>query len=332
MTQSKTERLIQAQLTHILDQIQSADVINQEVDALINTLSQQPISKLISLDNIQSIAKQYILSQPIHEHLLEQVTSQIQFAIFHPQNAQFKLQQLIPDATIDNIADYLSTQKNHREALIHRIFSNPAYAQMLSQTISHAINDYMENNMLTKKMPGVGGLMKLGKSVIERATDSNLDDALQGYLNKNINNLIAVSEKMANRHLNDQQVHQLIMQGWKSIRKQPISVVQKFVTTENINEVATVVSQTWEHLRQTDYIQTQINDGIAHWYDQHQHTPLATLMKDVNVDSAGIQQEVKNIVMPIIQQLISDGYIAARVEVLLRQFFESDVVSAILAE
>lgn len=332
MSQSKAERLIQAQLQHILDQIQSAEVVNQEVDALINTLSQQSISKLISLESIQSIAQQYILSHPIQEHLLQQVTSQIQCAIFHPQNAEFKLQQLVPDATVENIADYLSTQKQHREALIHRIFSNPAYAQMLSQTISHAINDYMENNVLAKKMPGVGGLMKFGKSVIERATDSNLDDALQGYLNKNINNLIAVSEKMANRHLNDQQVHQLIIQGWKSVRKQPISVVQKFVTTENINEVATVVSETWEHLRQTDYIRTQINDGITHWYEQHQHTPLATLMKDVNIDSAGIQQEVKNIILPIIQQLISDGYIATRVESLLREFYESDMVSAILAE
>lgn len=332
MSQSKVERLIQAQLQHILEQIQSADVINQEVDALITALSQQPISKFISLENIQSIAKQYILSHPIHEHLLQQVTSQIQFAVLHPENAKVTLQQLVPDATVENIADYLSSQKAHREALIHRIFRNATFAQMLSQTISHTINDYMENNVLTKKIPGVGGLMKLGKGMIERATDSNLDDALQGYLNKNINNIIAMSEKLANRHLNDQQVHQLIIQGWKTVRKQPISVAQKFVTSENINEVATVVSQTWEHLRQTDYITTQINDGVAHWYQQHQHTPLATLMHDVHVDSAGIQQEVKNIIVPIIQQLIANGYLATRVEPLLREFYESDAVSAILAD
>lgn len=332
MTQSKVEKLLQAQLKHILEQIQSADIINQEIDALIGTLAQEPISKFISVENIQSIAQQYILQHPIQEHLLEQVSSQIQFAIFHPQNAHVTLQQLVPDATVENIAQYLSSQKEHREALIHRIFRNATFAQMLSQTISHTVNDYMENNVLTKKIPGVGGLMKLGKGMIERATDSNLDDALQGYLNKNINNIIAMSEKLANRHLNDQQVHQLIIQGWKSVRKQPVSVAQKFVTVENINEVATVVSQTWEHLRQTDYIKAQINDGIAHWYDQHRHTPLATFMKDINLDSASIQQEVKTIIMPIIQQLISNGYISTRVEVLLRDFYDTDIVREILAD
>ncbi|MDR9778693.1 hypothetical protein RJJ65_39810, partial [Rhizobium hidalgonense] len=114
--------------------------------------------------------------------------------------------------------------------------------------------------MIAKKMPGMGSLMKMGKNVLERATDSNLDSALQGYLSKNINNLIAVSEKMANKHLNDQQVYQLIQQGWQSIAKQPVSTINEYISGDGIGNAAQVVSRTWDSLRSSEYIATQVKD------------------------------------------------------------------------
>lgn len=332
MAHPTAERLIEAQLQHILSLLQSGDQIIVEVNALIDALSSLPVSRLVTLDSLQSIAQQYILDRPLQAHLVEQIVSQVKFAINHPKNSETTLESLVPQDVVDNLARYLSSQKEHREALIHRIFSNPTYAQMLSQTISHAITDYMDNNVLTKKVPGVGGLMKLGKSVIEKATDSNLDDALKNYLSKNINNIIAVSEKMANRHLNDQQVHQLIIQGWKSIRKKPVSIIQQYVNNDGINEATLISTRTWDVVRKNPYVQAQVMDGIAHWYNSNQDTPLSTLLADVHLDKAMIEQEIRKLAMPVIQLLIDNGYIKARVEALLRQFYESDAVAAILAD
>lgn len=332
MAHPKAERLIEAQLQHILALLQSGDQIIVEVNALIDALSSLPVSKLVTLESLQSIAQQYILDRPLQAHLVEQIVSQVKFAINHPKNSETTLELLVPQDVVDNLARYLSSQKEHREALIHRIFSNPTYAQMLSQTISHAITDYMDNNVLTKKVPGVGGLMKLGKSVIEKATDSNLDDALKNYLSKNINNIIAVSEKMANRHLNDHQVHQLIIQGWKSIREKPVSIIQQYVNDDGINEATLISTRTWDVVRKNPYVQAQVMDGIAHWYNTQQDTPLSTLLADIHLDKAMIEQEIRKLAMPVIQLLIDNGYIKARVEALLRQFYESDAVTAILAD
>ena len=206
----KAEQLLQTQLQFILKQLQSEQTVVEETNALFAHLADKTIEQLISQDHLQTLISTQALDYPLQAHFTDQVVAQIQFALNHESNQQVNVADLVPEDSVEIVAQYLSSQKNHREAFIHRIFSNPAYAQMLSQTISHAINDYMENNMIAKKMPGMGSLMKMGKNVLERATDSNLDSALQGYLSKNINNLIAVSEKMANKHLNDQQVYQLI--------------------------------------------------------------------------------------------------------------------------
>lgn len=328
----KTEQLVQAQLQYILAQLESFDSVEQEVQALVEHLSSQPIEQLITLEHLQTLITSQALDHPLQAGLTQHIVSHIQFALQHPSNTEVKFADLVPTESVEAVAQYLSQQKDHREAFIHRVFSNPAYAQMLSQTISHAINDYMQNNVLAKKMPGMGGLMKLGKSVIEKATDSNLDSALQGYLNKNINNLIAVSEKMANRHLNDQQVYQLIKQGWNSVAEQPVSMVNHYVDAEGINSSAQLVSQTWDSLRHTDYIRNQVNDGVAHWYSQNKQQTLGTILNDVNVDITLIKQELQLVALPLIQHLIQQGYVAQRVEALLREFYQSDAVQAIFAD
>lgn len=328
----KAEQLLQAQLQFILKQLQSEQTVVEETNALFAHLADKTIEQLISQEHLQALISTQALNYPLQAHFTDQVVAQIQFGLKHESNQHIKVADLVPEDSVEIVAQYLSSQKNHREAFIHRIFSNPAYAQMLSQTISHAINDYMANNMIAKKMPGMGSLMKMGKNVLERATDSNLDSALQGYLSKNINNLIAVSEKMANKHLNDQQVYQLIQQGWQSIAKQPVSTINDYVSGDGIRSGAQVVSNTWDSLRSSDYIATQVKDGINHWYSNNKQHTLGKILRDLNVDAALIEQEIKLAVMPVIKQLIDDGYAAKPIENQLRAFYESSEVAAIFAD
>jgi hypothetical protein len=49
---------------------------------------------------------------------------------------------------------------------------------------------------MSKRVPGVGHFMKMGKSVLETVTDSNLNDTIGHYLQKNILKISQMSEKV----------------------------------------------------------------------------------------------------------------------------------------
>ena len=328
----RTEALIQAHLQQILNQLQSVETLSAEVDALMTWLSQQALSTLVPLARIQQLAQQYALDLPLTERLRDDVVSIIQNALDHPANQTTTLSEIIPADSVETVARYLSEQKQHRETLIHEIFSNPAYAKMLSQTISHAITDYMENNVIAKKVPGMGSLMKLGKSALESATNSNFDSALQQYLNKNINNIIGISEKMANKHLDDAQVYAIIKQIWQGISQQKLSKARQYAPAQTVQDSAVMVHDTWNHLRTTPFIQQQVMDGIAHWYARNQQRSPMDLLADLNVSADTIRTEIRHSALPIIQLAIDSGYPAQRIEALLRQFYASDVAQAILAD
>ncbi|MEC7119371.1 MAG: hypothetical protein VXW65_05665 [Pseudomonadota bacterium] len=326
----RTDALIQAHLQQSLTQLQSIDTLSSEVDAFMQWLDTQSISTLISLERIQHLAQIYALDHPLTDRLRDDVVSIIQNALDHPSNQTTQLADIIPTQTIETAARYLSEQKQHRETLIHEIFNNPAYAQMLSQTISHAITDYMENNVIAKKVPGMGSLMKLGKSALESATNSNLDSALQQYLNKNINNLIGISEKMANKHLNDAQVYAIIIQAWKKIGPQKISQLRQYAPAQTVQETAVMVHDTWNHLRTTAFIQQQVMDGIANWYSLNQARSPIAILADFNVSPQTIRTELQHSALPIIQLAVDSGYPAQRIEILLRDFYESEAAQQIL--
>ena len=329
---SRTDALIQAHLQHILTQLQSTETLSAEIDALMHWLSQQALSTLLPLARIQQLAQQYALDLPLTERLRDDIVSIIQNALDHPANQTTTLTEIIPADSVETVARYLSEQKQHRQTLIHEIFSNPAYAKMLSQTISHAITDYMENNVIAKKVPGMGSLMKLGKSALESATNSNFDSALQQYLNKNINNIIGISEKMANKHLDDAQVYSIIKQIWHTASQQKLSQARHYAPTQTVQDSAVMIHDTWNHLRSTGFIQQQVMDGIAHWYARNQNRSPIDLLADFNVTPDSIRQEIQHSAVPIIQLAINSGYPAQRIEALLRQFYHSDAAQAILAD
>ena len=91
-----------------------------------------------------------------------------------------------------------------------------------------------------------------------------------------------------------------------------------------------MVHDTWNHLRQTGFIQKQVEAGVAAWYSRNASRTVMDLLADVNVTADAIREELQNGVLPIIKQTIDSGYPAQRIEGLLRSFYESADAQAIL--
>ncbi len=329
---AQTQALINAHLEHILTQLVSSEFVHTEAQALMTHLGQTRVDSLLPRDTLHNLLKGQILDLPVSDGLRREIISVIQTALDHPANATTTWADLVPQTSVDKLIDYLAQQKTHRESLIHQVFRNPTYAQMLSQTISHAINDYMENNVLAKKVPGVGGLMKMGKSMLEKATDSNLDQALQQYLGKNISNLIGVSERMAKTHLTDQQVKKMLQQGWESLKNRPVSTLRQHAPAQTVEESGEMAQDLWNHLRQTLLAASQLQTGVMAWHDRNATRPLADLLTDLHITPELVQRALEPVVLPLVRHAIDSGYLRQRIEHSLRQFYESAPAQVLLSQ
>ena len=330
MSHPLTEQLIEAQLNFLDHEFAQADQIENEFLQFHQWFRKQNLQDVWSFEQIHQLIQKQILDTPASDFLIEQIAEHIRFALIHPVNDTATIEDIIPVATIDKLALYVASKSGHRKALIKRIVNNPSFSSILTQLIHHSIQDYIDNSVMNKKVPGVGRFMKMGKSVLESVTDTNLDDTVKHYLQKNIIKISQLSEQVLNHQFDDEKLYHLQANLWHKIKKVPVSVIRSYIEVNDLPKTVTLGHEIWDHLRQTDYLKQQVHDGVYAWYVRNQEHSFDLLLRDLNIDETLIQNELCQLLNPIIQKLISSQHLRQRARVHLEKFYYSNETLKIL--
>lgn len=324
------EQLIDAQLNFLDQSFSHNDTVATEFTHFYQWFRKQSLQQIWSFDQINTLLQKQILNTPASQFLIEQIAEHIKFALIHPANDSTTIAEIIPVLTIDKIAQYVASKQGHRQRLIYTMVNNPAFSAMISQLIQHAIQDYLDNSVIAKSVPGVSRFMKMGKSVLENVTDTNLDNAVSKYLQKNILKLSQMSETVLNQHFDDHKLYHFQANLWHKIKALPVSVLKNYVEVQDLPQTVAMGHEIWDFMRQSEYMKQQVHDGVYAWYVRNAERPFDLLLRDLNIDEALIQHELQNLLNPIVQQMIESGYIRERSRLYLEQFYYSSEALKIL--
>ncbi|UUS56848.1 MULTISPECIES: hypothetical protein [unclassified Acinetobacter] len=324
------EQLIDAQLNFLDQSFSHNDTVATEFTHFYQWFRKQSLQQIWSFDQINALLQKQILNTPASQFLIEQIAEHIKFALIHPANDSTTIAEIIPVLTIDKIAQYVASKQGHRQRLIHTMVNNPAFSAMISQLIQHAIQDYLDNSVIAKSVPGVSRFMKMGKSVLENVTDTNLDNAVSKYLQKNILKLSQMSETVLNQHFDDHKLYHFQANLWHKIKALPVSVLKNYVEVQDLPQTVAMGHEIWDFMRQSEYMKQQVHDGVYAWYVRNAERPFDLLLRDLNIDEALIQHELQNLLNPIVQQMIESGYLRERSRLYLEQFYYSSEALKIL--
>lgn len=324
------EQLIDAQLDFLDQSFSNAENVQAEFQQFYLWFRKQTLQDLWSFDQINQLIQKQILATPASAFLIEQIAEHIRFALVHPSNENTKIEDVISVLTIDQIAQYVASKSGHRQRLIKAVVNNPAFSAMITQLIQHSIQDYLDNSVIAKSVPGVSRFMKMGKSVLENVTDTNLDDAIAKYLQKNILKLSQMSESVLNQHFDDDKLYHFQANLWHKIKSMPLAVLKNYIEVQDLPRTVAMGHDIWDHIRQTDYLKQQVHDGVYAWYIRNQQHTFDQLLRDLNIDASLIEHELSHLLNPIIQQLISQDYLRGRARLYLEKFYYSENTLKIL--
>ena len=324
------EQLIDAHLNFLDQTFAQTGTVQTEFLNFYHWFRKQSLQQLWSFEQINTLIQKQILHTPASSFLIDQIAEHIKFALIHSINDSTKIADIIPVLTIDKIAQYVAGKSDHRQRLIKTVVNSPVFSAMISQLIQHSIQDYLDNSVIAKSVPGVSRFMKMGKSVLENVTDTNLDDAIGKYLQKNILKLSQMSETVLNQHFDDHKLYHFQANLWHKIKNMPVSVLKNYIEIQDLPQTVGMGAEIWDYIRQSDYLKQQVHDGVYAWYIRNQEHPFDLLLRDLNIDEALIQNELQGLLNPIIQQMISSQYLRERTRVYLAQFYYSEEAQAIL--
>ena len=324
------EQLIEAHLDFLDQEFSHTATIQTEFLNFYQWFRRQPLQQIWSFEQINALLQKQVLATPASSFLIEQITEHLHFALVHPLNESTKIADVIPVLTIDKIAQYVASKSAHRQRLIKTVVNNPAFSAMISQLIQHSIQDYVDNSVMAKRVPGVSRFMKMGKSVLETVTDSNLDETVAHYLQKNILKLSQMSEHVLNQHFDDEKLYHFQANLWHKIKDMPLTVLKNYIEVQDLGNTVNLGHEIWDHIRQTDYLKQQVHDGVYAWYIRNQERPFDLLLRDLNIDEALIQHELQQLLAPVVQKLVSSAYLRERARAYLEKFYYAETAQKIL--
>ena len=324
------EQLIEAHLEFLEHEFSQAKTIEDEFLHFHQWFRQQKLQDIWTFEQINQLIQKQVLTTPASAFLIEQIADHIRFALVHPINETTKIADVIPVLTVDKIAQYVASKSGHRERLIKTVVNNQAFSAMVTQLIQHSIQDYLDNSTMVKSVPGVSSFMKIGKSVLETVTDSNLESTINHYLQKNIHKLSQMSEHVLNHHFDNNKLYHFQANLWHKIKDKPLSILKSYIETQDLPKTVEMGHEIWETIRQTDYLKQQVHDGIYAWYIRNQERSFDLLLRDLNIDEALVQNELQNLLTPVIQHMISSEHLKTRTRFYLEKFYYSEQAQKIL--
>ncbi|AOA59079.1 hypothetical protein [Acinetobacter larvae] len=332
MSHPQIEQLIDAHLAFLTDCFAQDNTVHDEFLAFYQWFKQQALQDIWQFPDIFALLKAQILQRPASDSLIQQISTHIHFALCHPLNHDTTVQDILPVLTIDKIARYVADKSQHRQKLIQRIVQQPAFTTMLSQVIHQSIQEYIDNTIVNKKVPGVGRFMKMGKSVFESVTDSNIDDTVRNYLQKNLLRISELSEKIINQHLDDERLYHLQASLWHKIKGLPLSTLQDYICLEDLPHTVALGHEIWDYLRQSEYLAQQLHDGAYTWYVRNQEKPMASILNDLNIDDNLVAEQLSPLLQPIFAQMLQQSYLQQRARHYLSQFYYAESTLDLLSQ
>lgn len=324
------EQLIEAHLDFLEQEFSHTATIQSEFLNFYQWFRKQTLQDIWSFEQINALLQKQILATPASTFLIEQITEHLRFALIHPANESTQIADVIPVLTVDKIAQYVASKSGHRQRLIKTVVNSPAFSAMITQLIQHSIQDYLDNSVMAKRVPGVSRFMKMGKSVLETVTDSNLDETIGNYLQKNILKLSHMSEHVLNQHFDDEKLYHFQAHLWHKIKDMPLTVFKNYIEVQDLPNTVGLGHEIWDHLRQTEYLKQQVHDGVYAWYTRNQQRSFDLLLRDLNIDEALIQHELQQLLAPVIQKLVSSEYLRERARTYLEKFYYAETAQKIL--
>lgn len=292
---------------------------------------QQPMNRYVSSEDLQHLINDWLLAQPMSLVMRDDIRHILQALLYHPVNDNVSLSELVDETQIQTLATYISSHEQQRHALIHTLIGNDAFTDLLTQTLYHAINDFMENTL--DKAGGVGKLMKMGRSSFEKATNRNLDEKLQTYLHRNIKDLAGKAETNAQAHLSNEEVSRLMITGWGRIKDKPVSQLQEYLDPDpkdgSVYHIEASLQQSYNRLRMTPYVHSLVGAGVETWYANHHSDTIASIATSLHIDESAIASLTKAL-LPIIQDAIGSEWLVAYIRSMLKNFFaQSNIEEAL---
>ncbi|MBV8063881.1 MAG: hypothetical protein JOY51_09800 [Nevskia sp.] len=333
---STAEVLLEAHVQFMLAQLEGAPLrqrVEQEVDALLGEAERISLNEVVTREAVKQTVRVYAVKLELNAGIPELVADIAQRIHGHEIHQRTRLGELLSDQQFSEVLDKLLEMNTLRQRLLDEAVANPVYSALAADIVYHGIKGYLSQNKLTGSIPGARTAMKLGKSVLNRATpglEEAIEERLKGYVTKNIQSTLAESRRFLLERFDPESIREVALDLWHRLKKLKVSSVRDYLQGSDLEDFFVIGYEYWHRLRQTDWYVTLIDAGVDGFFDRYGDSSLGEILEEIGIGRDMLVADAMRFAPQAIEGLKKRGLLEGMVRRNLEGFYRSGAVEEIL--
>lgn len=333
---SKADALLEAHIAFITAQISGKALqpwLEEQLDLALKDAAKLKLNDVISAASVKDSITRFAVDMELGSGLPELVGDIARTLFEHDLHEKTRLQDLLSDKQMSEVLDKIFDMRELRERLIRESVGNPIYQALAADIVFFSVRGYLSQSNVGDKIPGAKSMMKLGKSMLNRASpklEESIEANLRKYIRRNIESILGESERFLLESVDYEKLQDNIMDTWQDTKRLRISTALNYLDSRDVEEAFVMGYEYWKELRKSEYYSALIHAGVDVFFKKYGKTSLAELLEEIGISRDMMLQEAMRYVPPAIEGLKKKKLLEPLIRRNLEAFYHSSTVADIL--
>ena len=318
-----------AHKTHLTQQLQNPDHWQALLTQASTSLGKTPLGKLVDSDSLSLVVEQWVLEANSAQGLQDVIVQTTEAVLKAAEQDDATVGQLLSEAHFEAVLEKSLQLKTLREKAIHAGMNHPLVSEMVSEMLYTGIKNFLLEENVLAKLPGVSSMMKLGRKSVGKAM-GGLEDSIRDYLRHNTRATLKTGEQWLNRQLTDQRIAELARDGYRRLAPLKPADVIKTAPKGLAGDVATHACAIGDEAARLDYSRRLVAAGIQAAVQALLEKDLPALLKAMGTTPKKRSQALAPALAAGAAVLDQQGVLTPWIEQAVGDFYDSDACKDVL--
>lgn len=330
--------LFEAHVKYELNQFKDANLqklIQSELGFLLESSSKMKLNTWVPAQTVKDVIKDHVVENSIPGSIAD-IAGKMSSSIFNSDvHKKTKLKAIISRQQFEEIVDKTIELKEQRNNGLDKLIDLPIYTDLISGILFQAITHYIyDNNLLSKNIPGMSSLLKVGKSFMDKTAPklgSGIEDSVRTYIANSLELIITESKAFLANSVTDEQLKDSAITLWENIENKSFSDFQKGMDSLDLSEFITLGYDFWLSFRKSDYFKWCYETTVDTLFKEYGESTIEELMEEFQITSEKILTESHRFAPLLIKGLKKSGYLESAIRRHLEGFYTSKAAKACIS-
>lgn len=305
--------------------------LEREEKYLLKHANNSKLADWVSAQTIKDLIQEHVVLAAIPGSIADiagQLSDKVFTSSFHQKT---KLKQILSRAQFEEFVDKALELKEQRNNGLDKLIDLPIYTDLISGILFQSIIHYIyDNNLISKNIPGVSSLLKVGKNFMNKAAPnlgSGIEDSVRTYISNSLELIIIESKAFLTESVTDADLKASAMELWGRIEDKPLAEFQRGMNSLDLSEFIALGYNFWLKFRKSQYFKACYETSVDYFFELYAEYTIGELLEEFQVSQEKISKEIHRFAPLLMRGLASSAYLEEAIRRHLKGFYHSAAAS-----